>query len=43
MREQLRADMMNNLDEELVPVLHSAVSLTSGSLLVMELIFYVLE
>ena len=41
--EKLKADIMNGLDGELVPVLHSAVSLTSGTQLILELIFFVLE
>ena len=41
--QKLEAEVMNCLDGELVPVLHSAASVITGSLLVLELIFHILE
>ncbi|XP_067937820.1 uncharacterized protein [Watersipora subatra] len=43
MGSRLTAEVMNSLDGELVPVLHSAASAITDSLLVLELIFHILE
>ena len=41
--QKLSSEIMNNMDCELIPILHSVVSLTSGTTLVLELIFHILE
>lgn len=40
--ERLPAELMNSLDEQLIPVLHSAAPLTGGSTIILELILHVL-